>query len=209
MPGNGKKYKKGRRKTESKLATVAKKVNTLYRARELKFTEQSLVSAYNNVGTLVLLNGTSTGDANTTRDGNKISMRSLYIGCSAVLASSTSDLMRLVIFKWKSPDGVAPIPSDVLSNVSSSYIIEAPYTFNKRKLFQVLYDKTFQVNANSNHYYSFKKLINLKGSITTYKGATASVSDMSSNALYALLCSDKAASPPTQQYRFRLTYYDD
>lgn len=205
-------YKKRKKKEEKvssrQLVVAVKKVNRLYKARELKFHEVTVNSAFNNSGTIVLLSGLAQGDSGSARDGDKISMQSIYFGGRAMIASSSYDLCRVIIFRFNVTDGVSPIPSDVLAQTATASIIDSPYNFLKRRQYSIVADKVITLNANSNHVVSWKQNTPLKGSQAFYQGTGNTVTSTSTGTLFALFCSDKAGTPPTVAGTFRLKYYD-
>lgn len=101
-------------------------------------------------GGVASLTDIAQGDTDTTRDGDALFLKSIYLRgmIRAGEEYNNSDLqVRFMIFQWFER-GVSPTPSDILAgfgSLSNRLRIFAPYSHDNRFRFNVLYDKTFRV----------------------------------------------------------------
>lgn len=100
----------------------------------------------NNGGTFQLLTGITPGTSDTTRVGNKILLKYLWLkGNIRTIATSVDQTVRLVIIEDRAPTGALPAWTDVFNTVDV-------YSFRNRDRltrFKVYYDKMFLINRPS------------------------------------------------------------
>lgn len=101
-------------------------------------------------GGVASLTDIAQGDTDTTRDGDALFLKSLYLRgmIRAGEEYNNSDLqVRFMVFQWFER-GVNPTPGDILasfSSLSNRLRIFAPYSHDNRFRFNVLFDRTYRV----------------------------------------------------------------
>lgn len=175
------------------------------RGRENKYYDTLLSVTEEYGGTVYSISDVPQGDTDITRDGDQFNQRALRLKGKVVNADSTN-LLRLVVFRWKQED--TPAPADILN---STYVgtIRAPYSpyhHDGRTNFTVLYDKTFPTDTYSPQRYFDSKWINLREKKQYMVAGSATVGK---NKLYVLIISDSAAEgSPLCDMVSRLTFTD-
>lgn len=147
------------------------------------------------------------GIGDDDRIGDEIRLKHLYINmrCSQN-GTSSPDVIRVIFFRWKANDGVAPVYDDILETNSGTayYSAMSQYT-NKHTEFVPLKDIYFSVGTNTNiRTYRFK--INLRNVMQEWIGTGSSATK--TNGLYVLVVCEDTTNATTVQCNYRLTYYD-
>lgn len=96
---------------------------------------------------MTLLTGVAIGTDYNARIGRKVCWKSLYVQ-GMVLNEGTpvaSSLNRIIVFYDKQPNGLTPIPTDVLTAATAS----APLNLSNRDRFVILMDKRYVTGAIS------------------------------------------------------------
>lgn len=136
---------------KKKVVNTARRVNRLTKSIEHKFSIQNYSTALVNGGVVQLLSGIAQGDTGSTRDGDKISIKSIKIRGQIKWTpiggtpANTPSFFRLVVFRDKQQIAdTAPSVADVVSggNASSLYSL----TYYQMKRFKILKDMTLTLN---------------------------------------------------------------
>lgn len=178
---------------------------------EIKTIYATGTSPCDNVGTIQLLNGIAQGDTGDTREGRKITLKSIQLrGVDYVIDTTGKDQMhRIMIVQQLRPNGAYPLISDILQATTISSLR------NRFKLhdFKVLYDKTITLNASgesgsTRFIHLYKKLF-----FNQYfnSQSTGNVADIQSNALYLITVGSNAsgATAGAIGYTVQLSFIDN
>ena len=171
----------------------------------LDVTQASTASV--SAGALTLLTGCATGDGPSNREGTQIYVKSIQVRARIEFNSgdASAGAIRMVLVQDKQSNGAAPNVSDIYS-IPVLGPIDALRNLNGRKRFKILSDNTWIVSQNGTPGYQYD--IYLKKPITVQynAGNTGTVADISTNALYLLVCSDQAANGPYCAFYSRVRY---
>lgn len=208
-----------KRKTQG-VAKVAAAVRTLARQvrPELKYYDYPLNVSPSRIGVIHnLLDAISLGTNQGHRVGNKINPLSIY-GHGAVRfnqnTSSETQMLRVILFRAHNDNGQTfqvysdpTSPVGVLTDqpIDSSINMKAPYHWNNRKRFRIIYDKTFTLQSGGTAIRQLNWRFKLKGA-TTY--AESDSNELNNNGLYILFVSDHNTDSPNFQWNARLCYTD-
>lgn len=149
--------------------------------------------ACDTTGTLTLLNGLTRGDDEGDRDGRRTCIKSLNMkGISSVTASTGTDQFhRIMLVRMLRPNGTAPSITDILQ-ANTVYSLR-----NRQKIgdFQVLYDRTLQLNASSESgsqkFIKYYKRMTME--VQYNAGNAGTIADIEKNALYLLTIGSNAS----------------
>jgi len=201
MPTRRKKYvKRGLNRTEkSQVSKIAK--NVVSRKIETKYIDSTYNSGFDTTGTIQILSNIITqGVTDSDRVGDKCEMKSLAMRGYASYGD-TVNIMRVILFQWKPSSTTAPVITDILQTVHRF----SHYNHDKKALYRVLYDTTFNLNDTNRRQQLIKRTLKLK--LKTLKFENAGVNGM--NHIYLLGISDSGGVPnPAVQLDFRLTFKD-
>lgn len=202
-----KNYRKTYRKKNNTLATkkyvkkqISKDIETKY------FDIQRPSDDIDYSGRIDRLTGVSQGTTDSTRIGDKLTMRSLRISYEATVADSTN-MVRFIIVQWfPNSTLLAPTSSYVLSTIGSALAPQSPYIHDYKNQFNVLYDK---VHILSTDYPRIVRKFWLKmkwaKKVINFSAGTSE----GSNHLYMIRISDSSAvTHPTSNILTRLNYDD-
>lgn len=171
----------------------------------LDVTQASTASV--SAGALTLLTGCATGDGPSNREGTQIYVKSIQVRTRIEFnnGDASAGAIRMVLVQDKQSNGAAPNVSDIYS-IPVLGPIDALRNLNGRKRFKILSDNTWIVSQNGTPGYEYD--IYLKKPITVQynAGNTGTVADISTNALYLLVCSDQAANGPYCAFYSRVRY---
>jgi len=208
-----------KRKTQG-VAKVAAAVRTLARQvrPELKFYDYHFNSSPTRSGALFnLLDAISIGTQQGHRVGNKINPLTIY-GQGAVRfnqeTTSETQMLRVILFRAYNDNGqtfqtysdpTSPVGVLTQQPVDSSINMKAPYHWNNRKRFKIIYDKTYSLQSGGTSIRQLNWRFKLKG-LTTY--AESDSNEINNNGLYILFVSDHNNNPQNFQWNARLCYTD-
>lgn len=152
---------------------------------ELKWFAVNFNSNLDYGGVIVGLTTVTQGDTDQTRDGDSLNRESIHVQYQLVRGDVTNAL-RLVLFSWGL--NTVPTPSDIWTNLGSSY---APYGIifpDAQQYVKVLDDRMYSVgDVNTNIVDAMK--LKLSG-----KMQFASSTSTGTNKIYLFAISDSAAS---------------
>lgn len=184
----------------------------------------------NTTGSFTLLHAPVPGTDYTQRIGRKTSPKSVYIRgrCQIEAAASSvtnvnapAQLMRMIVFHDKQPNGAAPAVTDLLNSADPA----SQLNLNGRDRFKVIKDETFvfdpyivdtTVTAATTNYNKTVENINsfsmVKDVETIFNGGNAgTIADITSGALYMFWIGSNAAGTGTDGNAFvstRVRYFD-
>lgn len=145
------------------------------------------------LGTITLLNGIQQGDTGDTREGRKITLKSIQIrGVDYVTDGTGKDQMhRIMIVQQYRPNGVFPAINEILHATTISSLR------NRFKLhdYKVLYDKTITLNSSgesgSTRFIRMYKKLFLNQYFNS--STTGTITDIQTNALYLVAIGSNAS----------------
>lgn len=201
MPTRRKKYvKRGLNRAEkSQVSKIAK--NVVSRKIETKYIDSTYNSGFDSTGTIQILSNIITqGVTDSDRVGDRLEIKNFAMRGYASYGD-TVNIMRVILFQWKPSSTTAPVITDVLQTAHRF----SHYNHDKKGLYRVLYDTTFNLNDTNRRQQLIKR--NLKPKLKTLKFEAAGVNGM--NHIYLLGISDSSVSPnPAVQLDFRLQFKD-
>jgi hypothetical protein len=170
--------------------------------QEKKSFDAGVASTFDNTGSITKLTTIPQGDTDSSRDGDHIKLHSIWCN-GAVNYSDTTNVIRLIIFRWNQDDSsAAPTVNDITQTFSPFSPIHRD---NERaKKFDVVYDHLFGV-ANVGpgiQVFQWRKRMQ---SIVAFQ-ATANTG---TGHLYAFVISDSSATPHPGLSLIWRTYYTD
>lgn len=173
--------------------------------------------------TLVLLNAMTQGDLVTQREGSAVSGTSVQfrMWASNPEGSLSPNLLRHIIFYDAQSNGAAPTIGALLDLSVVTEAVYAPYNYANQKRFKIIFDNSYTLNQSggdgTNGYtcVSVSDVGKLNATRTTkYISGSAGggISDINSNALYALWISNWASpstNAPLVSCGYRFYFKDD
>lgn len=179
-------------------------------AREKKVVDNVLSDAFNNTGTITLMNGVAQGDDYTNRDGRKVIFKSIQLRIIAFGTPGTAvdQSIRYLIVYDKQPTGALPAVTDILDTAA----VVSNTNLSNRDRFIILKDKVISCQLNTTaaapQYHNEKYMkINLE---TVFSGTSAAITSISSGAIYLVQVGTVAAGATTYSNtgRLRLRFVD-
>lgn len=208
-----------RRKKKTTVKEDVKKVLSMVKkaSPEVKYMDYTAaggsISQTANPSVYDLFTNVTSGYQITERVGSKIMAKSIDFRFQLVsaTASTTDDLVRLIIWRVKKPLGVAQTLSDVVMTSTASINIYSPLVFDQRSTFTVLHDKVYRlVNNQSTTTGKLEQQYHLRFPLkdmpVQYNGNTAGV-DVN-GVYYTIVGSNSGVSTPTWNHYVRLLYTD-
>jgi len=147
------------------------------------------------------------GDTETTRDGNKITLKSIALRITIQLAAieATGCSVRLVLVQDRRPNGAQHTAANVMA---ADNCIHSSYTQNSnyRGRFQIWYDKTFAFGTNQ----LFKniKLFIKPNAKCLYEANGGTVADMTRNNFTLMAMADNNAAAIDVNFGKKLSFVD-
>lgn len=111
------------------------------------------VTAATTTGTFYRMTGVSNGVTSTTRIGDELTLKkfqfryTVQVGAVGLIAAADQyNTVRVIFFKWLGDDAVnPPLVASLLATGASANLTLAPYNYDQRALYSILYDKTHVV----------------------------------------------------------------
>jgi hypothetical protein len=206
-PNNRSTARRGSSRSNGKPVTKKQVEAMIKGQQETKFLDIVNSITANYGGTVVALTDLGQGTTNITRIGNNITVRNLRFRYHLTCADSYN-LVRVIIFRWHERFSLdPPDSSDILELVNSTNAVNAPYTFNERDAFTILFDKTETLVLSTSVNTAYVQGV-LKVSQQPVQYFGSSTTDIL-NGLYFLVISDSSVTThPGMNYYFRLEYTD-
>lgn len=196
--------KKTAKATANKALKLAKRIasNIEYKTMNTVVSSASQISDAWNPS---LINGIARGDGNHDREGNQVTIKSIYWNC--LLYADQDQQTRVMVIQDKAPGGTVPALSDILAYAAKPLVFNSMRNLQYTTRFKVLYDKVFSwsLNTHKYRYVKFYKKLNVK---SKYEGAGATVAELRANAFYIVLMSEHAQPTNTMVSHVRLRYID-
>jgi len=198
------------------------------------------VMAFQTGAQFSLLNAIQDGSGFYQRVGRKINMKSLNVTLNIEPTTTNTgnvppQYARVVVFYDAQPNGVAPIYSDVLQDITqsgtASVTAYSSINLNNRERFKILMDKKIKLSGKAaggaplvtgqndvyeqnNGKLNITKFIKLKGIETMYKSTSSpsTVADIATGALWCMVYGEDSGVFPDVAWNgiltSRLRYYD-
>lgn len=186
--------------------------------KNITFTKSSTISTATS--DITLINGLQQGTTDSTRVGDDVRFKSLFIRM-AILQNSlggTSQPIRIIVLRDNQSNGAAPSGTNILTN-ANDYL--SPLNLDYSRRFKILKDKMISVHQNGSAMQLLKWYFDLdkqqthtggKGSTqhrTDYGlGNAGTVADISTGAYYIVFLSN-SADGPIVEYTSRMRYVDN
>ena len=175
---------------------------------------------------ITVMNALAQGTTNITRIGDSVRWTSFQMRGRMDGHTTTDNLVRIVFLRDHSPRGANPSYTDIFEGSPSVTNVQQYRNLDNIKRFDILWDKTYVVPAQSSASSSVrviekffdlekKRKKNKKGynksiNETNYGlGAAGGVADISENGFFILVVSDNTAAPVDLDLHFRGRYLDN
>jgi len=206
------------RQAKAKNKTVSKLVKKALTRRGLGHYEQKYKTELNNTGvmgnTLVwasssnVMNEIQQGDGHADRDGFRIQPVRIQARIHVACANGTSALARILIIRWD--DTAVPTMADIFESPATSVCApNAMFNLEKRKMFKVYFDRTFDITslADADGRRSFNISIDCKShKECVYTSSLFDVANMTQGRYYILYFSNQASNGPNIEWTSRFTF---
>lgn len=201
-------YRKKYYRRKSKLATRTYVKKLIAKESETKYYDKLATANVDASGSLIRLTEVPIGQTDSSRIGDKLTMRAFQFKLQFGIAD-TYNMLRVILFQWYPNTTLSPpAGNDILIGtlgLLTSFM--SMYTHDYLNQFHILYDKMMYVDSARNHQQTIVKKINLKYAKKVINFTAGSIEG--SNHLYLLLVSDStAASHPGFNLESRV-WYDD
>lgn len=199
--------KKKKSNFDSKVYNIAQKAiadneKQVVEKKRVAGTQTSQNIDYN--GTIYNLFSVNQGSSITQRVGDQCHIKSILMRFS-ITHYDTTQLMRVVIYRWTGDQTDATTVTNVLNGATSVGAPLEPFNWQFRRDFHVLYDNCFALSTNTNAVIVEKLYIKKVGMIQFEPGSAT----VQKNGIYALFISDSSAvAHPYISYRTSITYTD-
>lgn len=182
---------------------LARFVNT-----EFKYYTSDTFDSVASTGSIFNIFSPAQGDTDQTRDGDscKLMRTSGRMLLSVGASATSSQTVRIIIFRGKQEAGTSPAISDVINMTSSSDFI-APKPYDLRFKTKILYDRLHTVNIASGG--ATQKVIYINIRHFGHCQFDAGTTTVNNGGLYMALISTAAANVPTLQWQLRTTFTDN
>lgn len=184
--------------------SMAKYLRSLINVEHQKADFTIVNGGQSTTPTVVHLSAIAVGDSEGSRTGNSILCKYLYMKGSILMNSSAlATKCRLIILRDKQQVGdTSPAMTDVYEGANTLAFLNK----NTVGRFDILYDKTFNLDSVNNQIVLPDKYIRLNSHVR-YNGTASS--DVQKGGLYSICISDQATNVPTVSASARLMYIDN
>jgi len=144
------------------------------------------------------------GTGEDDRIGDKIKPTSIVI--EGNIQGPNTHVFRLVVFKWKPYS--TPVAGDIFTSafLGTFNAVNAPYEYKSRDMYQILYDKKFDISASGPNIKSFRKVIRSKKlSPINFTGTNTTTG---TNKIWYALMQDGIATLNSVYMNMRIFYED-
>lgn len=218
MPG-----RKGKRKTISgtrklyvsavpttSLSNAVNKV--IHRNSELKYFTYNLSNFAIDASWLALsMSNIPQGDSQTTRDGNAVYLKGYSIKYK-ITRADTWQKFRVLVVRYLSPNTTNPAIADILHDVSSvDMSMITPNNFEKKKSYQILYDKLHNLQPDSglpNYEMTYKHTKTFKKPRLLRWNTSGSADYESGNLTFFVISDSVATTHPSLSLYSRVTFIE-
>lgn len=156
------------------------------------------------------LNGLAQGSGDVQRNGNQVEFKSLSLH-GRFAASTSSHILRMIIFKYKGINGQTPTTAEVLNSASAPVELDFYNLDNVPQNYQILSDKIHMVDSQQQRLKYFSLHLNDMNVKTRYQGVTSAYTDISTNAIFMLVVSQPldGTSATSVRINSRIRYVDN
>lgn len=171
---------------------------------EKKYHTVSISGAMSSSGSVQALTAISQGDTNSTREGNSLLLKSLYLRmCITQHSSAVSTFYRLLLIKdLQQVSDTSPGVTDIISSAT----IGSGLNKSNAGRFQVLHEFVFSTDNSKTTTRFIKKYIPQNFHIR-YNGTTST--DIQKNGLYLVYLSDQGTNTPNLNATIVSSFYDN
>lgn len=197
--------KKVSTKDVKSIAKVAVK-SELKKVSELKYRDiYDFTTTYDVTGSCInLTSNIAQGDSDTTRDGDKIYLKTLRLKYFGQYADSWNQI-RVIVFKWNKDSTSAITSANLLVSSGDSKAILSPLSWDTKKEYRVYYDCVINVD-DAYREVSPVKEVEVK---LNYRVDYIAAGTNAMNSLYMCILSDSTAvTHPKCNWYARLEYTD-
>jgi len=181
---------------------------------ETKFFDTIITSTtQSTTGSITSLSQMGQGLNSTSRVGDSIRIQHIEVrGRVTISTAAVTSLVRFMIVRDLDGYGTVPAVTDVLETAVAVSAPLAPYKFNKRQRFSILYDEIFALaggataDGSSTQVFTFSSAH--QGHILYLGTGAVSASD-GKGTIYYLAVSDEATNTPTVALTSRILFTDD
>lgn len=176
---------------------------------ETKFLDVAAAAQVN--GTVYFKSSIAAGTGESQRVGNKVTIRKINARClmSSVAATSLAVTYRWIIFLDRSPNGVAPLVTDLLETNA----FEAFMNLENQERFQILHDKYYDMNyyaaavtGETQIMATFNKKCNIP---CHFSGTAGNIASARTGQIFSLMLnSNTPAAGSKFESNFRIKYTD-
>jgi len=194
-------------RTAKGLMAIKKLINI-----ETKFVDlNGSANTFDSAGALVYASGITQGTDISQRVGDSIRMQ--RVSFSAWVRGGTSFVKtnaRVLLVRDLENAGVIPVPSDILSGLSSTQSPMVPYNYiNTRTRFSILFDEMLTLNSNGDASGVISYSESHAGHIR-YRGTTNGIASAAQGSLFLLFVSNETTTLlPDVTYTLRIEFTDD
>lgn len=207
----GKYYKYARRgiSTARQVAGLARDVYGLRQLvnTEFKYVDHVATITPSTTATLLALNDMAQGDTSSTRDGQSILMKSVYLQfTSTINASGVATFIRCILFLDSQANASIATVATLLLNATD---VTSPLLIGSGNRYKVLYDRRIALTSAGRQGAISKcyKRLNIHTKYNT--GNAGTIADIVSNSLVLLFMSNEATNTPSISYSARLRFIDN
>lgn len=195
--------------------TMKKPKREVYRfkAPELKVIDGGVNYEPSTTPYVQCINGVSTGDTVTTREGSRIDMRGINIlgNIKAKTGTGVSQFIRMLVVYDKLVNGVAATMAAVLDVTSASYLTAPKNDYNKDR-FIIMFDRLIKVmkSGETGDIYTLRKYIPCRKTVK-FNGTNANdESGIVSGAVYVMYVGSESTGTTTSVVDMfsRVTFVD-
>lgn len=185
--------------------SVARAVRSLINV-EFKFHDVDVAPTPDSAGTISNLSLIAQGDGPSTRDGNSILLKSIYLRLRATInAAATNTVVRCILFTDYQQQGTLPTVANVLTGDIDTPLNIVDYP----KRFRVIRDFMFSLSNSGDKIYHKDYYIKMYKHHIKYDGSGATAAEQRTGNIYLLLISNEGANTPTLNVDSRLRYIDN
>lgn len=189
----------------SKAFTIAKGLKNVINSEKKTYDVEIINSTQGTTGSIVELTGMAQGDDYNGRDGRSILLKSLEVkGVMVRNTSSTSTIIRIILFKDNNADGSNPTALELLTTDSNNSLRNAAPHNMKR--FHIYVDKVYMLDAAKSNLAKFDFYKELNHHV---KYASSAASTSNEGSLWCYLVSNDGINSPSITLRSRVRYYDN
>lgn len=198
------KFRATKRATGRDLNALTNRLKRMMPKPERKYfdTFQPTATGTAITGTMIQLDGVSSGTSESNRIGDQITVQSLLLRLAVQTGSAGTGFLRVILFRWKPGSGILP---PTASNLLQTVNYLSPINVDYGEQIKVIMDKTYALATGSSQL-QIDKFWRRKRYVVNYNNATPTAPN--SNSTYLFFISDISTGSPTYQFYSRLRFTD-